>query len=382
MSCLLVLSIVGGCTHQEFNRPMSSWVTDLFDSGEPYLAPGKSADEIRAERLSEVLAVWEAESQAAAGDYRIGPRDVIEVSVFALQSPDETARLERIVSQEGSITLPLVGPVSAAGLSAAEFEERVKMAYAGRYLMDPEVTVTVKEHRSVFVVLTGAVAKPGVYHLSGNSAMILSILGQAGGLAKGAGDELLIIRSEDSASPAFPATTARDPVTQPEGYGGANELPADLPATVAESRNQVIRVDLKQLIDEGNLLFNLELVNGDVVSVPVHSDDSVYVMGHVCGPRAVATRNGRIDAIHAVALAGGLSRLARSEKSFVVRVEDKGQKPKIVPVDLTKIVRGVRPPLFLQPGDTLVVGSSVVTRASEFIRPTANATASVAAPIP
>jgi len=42
-------------------------------------------------------------------------------------------------------------------------------------------------------------------------------------------------------------------------------------------------------------------------------------------------------------------------------------------VDLTKIARGVRPPLYMEPGDTLVVGSSTIAKLSEFIRPSVGA---------
>jgi len=83
-----------------------------------------------------------------------------------------------------------------------------------------------------------------------------------------------------------------------------------------------------------------------------------------------------------VAMAGGLTPTARAEHSYVVREITDREKPLVVKVDLTKIARGVRPPLYLRPGDTLVVGSDVIARMSEFIRPSAGASAqySVAAP--
>jgi protein involved in polysaccharide export with SLBB domain len=75
----------------------------------------------------------------------------------------------------------------------------------------------------------------------------------------------------------------------------------------------------------------------------------------------------RVDALRAVALAGGLVPSARAENSVLVRETAQGQQ--VVAVDLTKMARGVRPPLYMQPGDTLVVGSSTIAKMTEFIRP-------------
>ncbi len=44
----------------------------------------------------------------------------------------------------------------------------------------------------------------------------------------------------------------------------------------------------------------------------------------------------------------------------------------MVPIDLTKIARGSRPPVYMAPGNTLVVGSSMTGKLAEFIRPSAS----------
>ncbi|MBA4388059.1 MAG: hypothetical protein C0404_08770, partial [Verrucomicrobia bacterium] len=68
------------------------------------------------------------------------------------------------------------------------------------------------------------------------------------------------------------------------------------------------------------------------------------------------------------AMAGGLTGTARAENSTLIRQTPEGQK--VVPVDLTKIARGARPQLYLEPGDTVLVGSGFFARLSEFVKPT------------
>jgi protein involved in polysaccharide export with SLBB domain len=64
-------------------------------------------------------------------------------------------------------------------------------------------------------------------------------------------------------------------------------------------------------------------------------------------------------------MAGGLTAAARAQNCFLVRRTEKGQKR--TPVNLSKIARGSRPELYLQPGDTFVVGSSVIAKLGEFV---------------
>jgi polysaccharide export outer membrane protein len=370
-----------GCSHQEFSRPTlrspAAVVGDLLDSGKPYVEPGKSKTQMRMERLAEALAAWQTEPGHQAGDYLIGPSDVLDVDVFALEVPGETTTLRRTVFQDGYITLPWVGGLSAAGLTARELEGTIARAYAGRYIKDPQVTVTIAEYRSAPVVVTGAVAKPGVYYLTSGSGTVLALLAQAGGLSEEAGDELLVIRAGNSGPLAgTPGHTSgggssSDVVELLVPEPSAQASGGDSPALSPSDRTAVV-IDLKQLVDEGNLVLNLGIRSGDIVTVPRRLPEYVYVLGYVQRPGAYELKDReRVDALRAVALAGGLVPSARAENSFLVRETAKGQM--VVPVDLTKLARGARPPLYVQPGDTLVVGSSTIAKMTEYIRPTVGA---------
>lgn len=325
------------------------------------------------ERLAQALAAWQAEAPLEAPDYLIGPGDELEVGIFALEAPDTTSTVIRTVSQDGYITLPWVGSIGASGLSARQLEESIKAAYAGRYIKAPQVTVTVTEHRSAAVVVTGAVGNPGVYYLTTNSSNVLALLAQAGGLTAEAGDELLIVRSADSRRlPGNPGDNAGGTVVElaPAGTAESQRRTDPRPADAMERKS--VAIDLKELVDQGNLLLNLPVVGGDVMTVPPRAEQYVYVLGYVQRPGCYQIRDGmRVDALRAVALAGGLSPSARAENSLLLRETGEGQK--VVRVDLTKIARGVRPPLYMEPGDTLVVGSSTIAKMTEFVRPSVGA---------
>ena len=134
----------------------------------------------------------------------------------------------------------------------------------------------------------------------------------------------------------------------------------------------MVPVDLKQLIDNSDLQQNVDVRGGDIVAVKSVARSFVYVLGYVARPGAYEMRgSGDIDALRAVALAGGLLPSARAENSFVVRETTNGQS--IISVNLVRVAHGSKPSLVMEPGDTLVVGSGFFARLSEFVRPSASA---------
>ncbi len=312
--------------------------------------PRRTTDpNLRAERLARLLSEYEAEHSSAPEDYAIGAGDVLAVDVFALEKPDETASLQRVVSHGGQITLPWIGEVKVVGLSQWQVEQRIVAAYEDGYLKSPQVMVSVAEHRSAAVVLTGAVKHPGVVPLTANSSTVLEVLALVGGLAEDAGDELVLIRGRRSAEQA--------------GLPAGTQQPA-----------KVESIDLKQLLDEGNLTLNVPVYGGDILTVPLQTEEYIYVLGYVRHPGVYQIKGGmKVDALRAVALGGGLLPSARAEKSYLIRETRYGQKT--VRLDLTQ-VGNREPPLYLEPGDTIVVGSSNVARLAEVIRPSMGLSAS------
>lgn len=104
-------------------------------------------------------------------DYRIGPLDLLEITVFQV---DDLSRKVR-VNSSGQISLPLVGAITAGGKTVAELERDIAAALAKDHLRDPQVTVFVEEFTSQRVTVEGAVNKPGIFPITGRTTLLQAI---------------------------------------------------------------------------------------------------------------------------------------------------------------------------------------------------------------
>ena len=111
--------------------------------------------------------------------YRIGPTDVLTISVFGAPELDR----EAAVDAAGGFAIPLAGSVQAAGRTPQQLAAVIEEKLRGPYLKDPKVTVNVKEGHAQVVTIDGQVREPGVYQIAGRMT-----LQQAVARAKGASD--------------------------------------------------------------------------------------------------------------------------------------------------------------------------------------------------
>ncbi|GMU43063.1 MAG: polysaccharide export protein [Xanthomonadales bacterium] len=121
-------------------------------------------------------------------DYRIGPNDTIEVSVYQMEELSRSVR----VSSRGTITLPLLGAIQAAGKTVPELEDEIIAKLAADYLQDPQVSLYVREYTSQKITVEGAVGRPGIYPLSGKTSLLQAIV-VAGGVTEYANPRGIII---------------------------------------------------------------------------------------------------------------------------------------------------------------------------------------------
>lgn len=105
-------------------------------------------------------------------DYRIGPTDLLSVTVF--QVPDLTFPEIR-VDASGYINMPLIRTVQVAGLTPAELSRDLERRLGERYLKDPQVNVIVKEAASEKIIVDGAVVKPGAYQMRGRTTLLQAV---------------------------------------------------------------------------------------------------------------------------------------------------------------------------------------------------------------
>ena len=136
-----------------------------------------------------------AQQQRAYGDseFRLGPDDVIEVSVY--QEKDLSTVVP--VRPDGKISIPLIGEMPASGKTAIELQKEITQRYS-RFIAEPAVTVVVKEVNSPKVSVLGEVKNPGVYKIR-DRATLLDVLAMAGGTTEYAKKDKIHVIRVDSA---------------------------------------------------------------------------------------------------------------------------------------------------------------------------------------
>ncbi|MEO7364877.1 MAG: polysaccharide biosynthesis/export family protein [Sphingomicrobium sp.] len=105
------------------------------------------------------------------GSYRISPLDVIRVEVFG--APELTREAE--VDAAGNFSLPLAGPILAAGRTPAEFGDAISAQLRKRYLKNPQVSVNIVKAQSKMFTVDGAVRQPGNYPIVGTVTLMQAI---------------------------------------------------------------------------------------------------------------------------------------------------------------------------------------------------------------
>lgn len=103
--------------------------------------------------------------------YRLLPQDELQVTVFRVPELTGTYR----VSQSGTVGLPLIGEVPAAGLSVAELGRELERRYGGRYLQDPSIQVEVLKTTAARFVVEGAVRNPGTFPLDSRTTLLEAV---------------------------------------------------------------------------------------------------------------------------------------------------------------------------------------------------------------
>jgi polysaccharide biosynthesis/export protein len=293
-------------------------------------------------------------SSTQHGDYLIGPEDLLEISV--LEAPDFN-RVVR-VSDDGAVSLALLGSVQAAGLTPRELQRVLEDRLRQTYMKEPQVSVFVQEMKSHPVSVFGAVEKPGVYQIR-NAKTLIEILSMAQGLATDAGDSVVVVRHPgDPTNVTYAAlidtrsaTSSDAPPTQAASKSG----PALL-TTSSDSIEEGIHISLKELLDSSDPSTNVMVYPGDTVKVS--RAGIVYVVGQVRKPGGFLLKtNENISVLQAIALAEGLAPNAKGSEARIFQPATTGT-PKETPINLDKILAGKAPSVFLKPNDVLFVPNS------------------------
>ena len=136
-------------------------------------------------------------------DYLIGPEDIIEISVWKAQDLSTTT----VVRPDVIISLPLIGEITASGLTAKELGELIEQRLE-EFKQTPIVSVIVKEINSKAVFITGEVIRPGKYPLRSDTTIIQAIT-LAGGFTQWAKRDKIVIIRKSPSSPAVEKITVK-----------------------------------------------------------------------------------------------------------------------------------------------------------------------------
>mgnify|MGYP006196742597 CR=1 FL=1 len=257
-----------------------------------------------------------APAQIGASGYTIGPRDLLELQVYEVPE----LNVQRRVTENGIVRLPLLGDVPVQGLTVPELIDSLERLLEETYVERASVNVEVLEFRSRPISIIGAVREPGDLGLP-TGWTLLEAISAAGGLAESHGDRIHVLRRASN------------------GLTDQISIPLDALMTRADPRA------------------NIPLFANDLIHVEPRTKVNVYCLGEIASPGALAfDSTERITVLSAIARAGGLT--DRASSKIVIRRPGEGGQVREIEVSYKRILAGKEPDPPLQDGDMLVVKES------------------------
>ena len=178
-------------------------------------------------------------------NYSLGGGDLIRVNVFEV--PEYTGEYQ--IPPGGAINLPLIGSVSVLGLTTEQASDEIARRYA-RFLKRPLISVNLLSPRPINIFVAGEVTRPGAYTLS---------------LSGGAGN-----------NPGVQYPTVLAALTTAQGVTlAADVTQVQLRRKIGRSSEQAVTLNLKELIQTGNLSQDITLRDGDTIVVPTATNFNV-----------------------------------------------------------------------------------------------------------
>ena len=272
--------------------------------------------------LAAVLALGvfaQEEQDVFVKEYKIGAQDLLEITVFELPELNQTVR----VSEDGSISIPLLGRVDIEGFTKDDLEKKLALLLEEKYLKKARVTIFIREYQSQRAAIIGAVTKPGIYELIGRMT-VLQLISKAGGLTDRASNEMFVLR---------------------EASNGVRTR---------------IAIDLDDLINNGNQKLDIPLQANDTVNIPIDQMINIFVFGEVRNPGALQVKmSKKTTLLQAIAQAGGPTEGAARSGITIKRKDRKTGKEIKINVNMKDIIKGKRPDIELREGDVVFVPESI-----------------------
>ncbi|MBI9074479.1 MAG: SLBB domain-containing protein [Desulfatibacillum sp.] len=263
-------------------------------------------------------------------EYRLGATDVISLKVYA--GGEQQLSVDLTVSVQGVVSVPMVGQVTAMGLTIPQLEKSIRIPLERDYYVDPQVHIVVTEYHSIHYYISGAVRNPGSYE-STSRLSLMELIAKAGGALPERGNVAYVLRS------------------------AATEVEASTDISTLVKTRDPDKVDLRQLLDRGNLANDVPLEPGDLVYIPLEkalnlAASKIYVDGQVESPGVYDYQPG-LTALNACVMAGGFSKFAAPHRAAIIRVNNGEQR--VIKVNLVAVREGKLIDPELEPGDRINV---------------------------
>jgi polysaccharide export outer membrane protein len=254
--------------------------------------------------------------QDAIIEYRVGPKDLLEIKV--LEVPE--LNVDRRVSDNGTIDIPLLGDFAVGGLTASEVRGKLETMLTAKYVNRANVSVVVKEYANKPVSVVGAVRNSGSLNISGRWTLLQAI-SAAGGLTGEAGRKIYVLRRSEN------------------------------------GLTDTLEIDTENLFRTASPMWNIPIFPADVINVPPRSQIRVFCLGEVKSPGALDfTSDDRLTLLSVIARAGGLTDRA----SKTIRIKHRSAEGKDVEseVNFGRVLSGKDPDPAIEPNDVIVVKES------------------------
>ncbi len=265
------------------------------------------------------VAALHAFEPAAGEAYQLGPGDELTLDFGGRTELNS----KRIVGPDGRITLPLAGSIDVADKTREQAADAI-LAALSPYYHNLSITVGVDKYVSNRVLVLGAVEHPGVITFDAPPTL-LEVVTRGGVL--GGGD----VGYTQQKLPAIPERVA-----------------------IYRGNDKVMWVDLKALLNSGNVLADLRLRRGDVVYVPSTQDRYVSVLGQVKNPGALQLESTSTLA-KLIAQAGGLTDVAGDNAKIRIISPATGSTRVI---GYKQVLQPASLDLTLKPGDIIFIPKS------------------------
>ena len=214
------VGLLGGCLDKGLldQTELGQWRKKELTAGIVYKLPTEMDDTISmAERGTDPK---QEDLVASTADYVLGKNDLINVSITDLVGPGIETLKQIRVSESGKISMPLVGQITASGLTEAQLEQAIIQAYKDAQLIqNAQVSVNVVEALNRTFTISGSVGAVGEYAIRRADFRLNDALSLARGASSEVGIPFIYInrKVDESAAPMTPAVAPAPAPTAPAG---------------------------------------------------------------------------------------------------------------------------------------------------------------------